>query len=123
MVIVDSLSIGAAGDMKEQRDVTPMLREIIKWGTVIAIDHITKSGAKGNQSQASIFGSVFKRNMARSTLKLVKSGTGLKLSQDKNNYGQQSAEIRYTMTFSEIEGSKLGKVTFSPSACLRNHGE
>ena len=121
MVILDSLSIGAAGDMKEQRDVTPMLRGILRWGTVVAIDHITKSGAKGNQKSASIFGSVFKRNIARSTLKLVKSGSNLELSQDKNNYGQQSPSVRYNMAFSETHDG-LGKVSFSLPAEIPNTG-
>jgi hypothetical protein len=104
LVVIDSLSIGASGsDVSEHRDVVRLLKSIESWGTVIAIDHITKAAASGNQSQASIFGSAFKRAIARSTLILKPAGgTGiLSLCQDKNNYGVHSDAIYVSIQFEE----------------------
>ena len=61
------------------------------WGAVFAIDHISGLAARGNQSKARPFGSVFKRNIARATFTLARIDAGGRLlTADKNNFGPQS---------------------------------
>jgi hypothetical protein len=100
VVVLDSLTVGAVGDVTEQRDTVRLMKRVEEWGTVLAIDHITKAGAEGNHSAASIFGSTFKRAIARSTLKLTQAdGGGLTLRSDKSNFGPGSAPIHFVADF------------------------
>jgi archaellum biogenesis ATPase FlaH/biotin operon repressor len=102
LVILDSLSVGSQGDMGAQRDIVSLLKMIEEWGTVIAIDHITKREAAGNQSYATIFGSTFKRAIARSTLVLTKADSGGRLLRhDKSNFSNGGESIGFLMEFSE----------------------
>ncbi|HEX9953479.1 MAG TPA: AAA family ATPase [Rubricoccaceae bacterium] len=95
LTILDSLTLGAVGDAKEQRDVVPVMRTVEAWGTSLCIDHITKAAAAGNQSSASIFGSGMKRAMARSTFNLVPAGDALTLHPDKSNFGPASTPVHF----------------------------
>ena len=108
LVVIDSLSIGAAGlDVSEHKDVVKLLKSAEKWGTVIAIDHITKAASQGNQSTASIFGSTFKRAIARSTMLLTPAGDSgfVALQQGKNNFGQMASRAFLNLDFDNAAGS------------------
>ena len=83
LTILDSLTLGALGDAKEQRDVVAVMRHVEAWGTSLSIDHITKSAAAGNHSSATIFGSGMKRAVARSTFFLAPAGDALALRPDQ----------------------------------------
>ena len=62
--------------------------------------HHQSGGAKATNRKATIFGSVFKRNGARSTLKLVGCDEDVReLVQDKSNFGPNTGGIRYEMLF------------------------
>jgi hypothetical protein len=95
LTVLDSLTLGAVGDAKEQRDVVPVMRAVEAWGTSLCIDHITKAAAAGNQSAASIFGSGMKRAIARSTFNLVPAGDALTLHPDKTNFGPASTPVHF----------------------------
>lgn len=95
LTILDSLTLGAVGDAKEQRDVVPVMRDVEAWGTSLCIDHITKAAAAGNQSSAGIFGSGMKRAIARSTFNLVPAGNALTLHPDKSNFGPASTPVHF----------------------------
>ena len=95
LTVLDSLTLGAIGDAKEQRDVVPLMRSVEGWGTSLCIDHITKAAAAGNQSSASIFGSGMKRAIARSTFNLVPAGDALTLHPDKTNFGPASSALHF----------------------------
>jgi len=102
LVILDSLTIGLGADATDQQAVTRVLTSLRSWGTVLAIDHVSGRVAKGNVDSATPFGSVFKRNMSRSMLGLVKvEGGGMLLSSNKNNFGPAQDLIAYEMTFSD----------------------
>ncbi len=91
LVILDSLTIGLGADATSQQDVTRIMQRFKDWGTVFAIDHISGLAARGNQSKARPFGSVFKRNIARATFTLARADVGgCLLTADKNNFGPQS---------------------------------
>lgn len=108
LVVIDSLSVGAAGlDVSEHKDVVTLLKSAEKWGTVIAIDHITKAASQGNQSTASIFGSTFKRAIARSTMLLTPAGDSgfVALQQGKNNFGQMASRTFLNLDFDNAAGS------------------
>ncbi|MEO0556677.1 MAG: AAA family ATPase [Bacteroidota bacterium] len=93
LCVLDSLTLGSLGDAKEQHEVVPVMRQIEQWGTTLAIDHITKRAAAGNQSSATIFGSGMKRAFARSTFHLTPAGEALTLRTDKSNFGPGSDPI------------------------------
>lgn len=103
LTILDSLTLGASGDAKEQRDVVPIMRAIEAWGTSLSIDHITKAGASGNQSSASIFGSGMKRAIARATFNLVPAGEALTLHPDKSNFGPAESSLHFTAVHGQDE--------------------
>ena len=87
--------------MAEQKDTVEVMKMIEEWGTALAIDHITKEGARGNQSEASIFGSAFKRAIARSTMKLLRAdGGGLTLRPDKASFTQEQNRSIFVAFFS-----------------------
>lgn len=93
LTVLDSLTVGALGDAKEQRDVVAVMRHVEAWGTSLSIDHITKSAAAGNHSSATIFGSGMKRAVARSTFFLAPAGDALALRPDKSNFGAASSPV------------------------------
>jgi len=117
LVIIDSLSIGAsASDASEQRDMVSLLKSIESWGvTTIAIDHISKAAAGANQGNATIFGSTFKRAIARSTILLTPGGSpGLVVLQHtKNNFGQRSTnlflELKFDTSGKEVSISQISE--------------
>ena len=102
LIVLDSLTIGAAGtDASDQRSVTELLRAVEDWGvTVIALDHVAKS-SKMNPKGSSIFGSVFKRNKARSSLRLYQDGDLLQIKQEKSNFGPLHDAMSYEVVFEE----------------------
>ena len=106
LTVLDSLTLGAVGDAKEQRDVVPVMRSIEAWGTSLSIDHITKAGAGGNQSSASIFGSGMKRAIARATFNLVPAGDALTLHPDKSNFGPASTPVHFLARHADDEDGR-----------------
>ena len=106
LTILDSLTLGAVGDAKEQRDVVPVMRAVEAWGTSLCIDHITKAAAAGNQSSASIFGSGMKRAIARSTFNLVPAGDALTLHPDKTNFGPASTPVHFLAEHGDDEAGR-----------------
>lgn len=111
LTILDSLTLGAVGDAKEQRDVVPVMRAVEAWGTSLCIDHITKAAAAGNQSSASIFGSGMKRAIARSTFMLVPAGDALTLHPDKTNFGPASTPVHFVSEHGD-DAAGLPEVVF-----------
>ena len=101
LVILDSLTIGCIGaDVSSARDIVSTMRRFREWGTLLVIDHISGNAASGNQSNARPFGSVFKRNIARSVFSLTKTdGGGLMLNCNKSNFGAPADLLCYKMDF------------------------
>ncbi|MFQ5570009.1 MAG: AAA family ATPase [Rhodothermales bacterium] len=107
LVILDSLTIGMGADATSQQDVTRIMQRFKDWGTVFAIDHISGLAARGNQSRARPFGSVFKRNIARATFTLARADAGGHLlTSDKNNFGPQQDLLCYAIDFLD-EGERV----------------
>lgn len=101
-VVLDSLTMGAAGDIKDQSDFVPIAQQIRQWPTTLAIDHVSHSTARSSASKARAFGSVFKRNAARSSLTLAKADTGgYVIQQEKSNFDAGDARLYYATTFEE----------------------
>lgn len=109
-VVVDSLTIGSTGDMKEHSDFNKVAQEIREWPTTLAIDHVSHSTAKKNSKNARAFGSVFKRNVARSSLTLLSKEDGYLLSQEKSNFTEGNSEIIYATEFGteEVRFERIG---------------
>ena len=101
--VLDSLTIGSSGaDASSSTDMIAVMQAFRNWGTVLAIDHLSKGAARGTLSEASPFGSVFKRNIARSTAALTRApGGGLVLAQDKSNFGTKRPLLCYEAEFDE----------------------
>lgn len=109
-IVLDSLTLGAVGtNASDQVEVVKLLKEIHSWAVpVLTLDHITKA-ARSDQSNAQAFGSVMKRNAARSMMRLHRdSGSGLLvLTHDKLNCGPLSAPVHYEMKFGENTGGRV----------------
>lgn len=102
LVILDSLTMGATGDVTDVADVVPIMQKIRHWPTTVAIDHVSHSTAQGRASNARAFGSVFKRNAARSSLTLAKSDTGgYAIQQEKSNFSDGDGRLVYTIDWKE----------------------
>lgn len=103
MTVLDSLTIGSIGaDVSSSTDVIDIMHEVGTWGTSFILDHISKGAASGNASAATSFGSVFKRNLARSMWTLGRApGGGLVMSQTKSNFGAPQEPIYYEMEISD----------------------
>ena len=113
LIILDSLTIGLMGDATNQRDVVPALRRMREWPTTLAIDHVSHSTSQGNASEARAFGSVFKRNIARSALTLAQAdGGGYVLQQEKANFGRKDEKVFYTIEWSK-EAIRFERVSAS----------
>lgn len=107
LTILDSLTVAAVGsDPKEAKDVIELMRGMRDWGTVVAVDHITKVQAGTNLSTYSQFGSAFKKYLVRSSIKLIQAaGGGVSLQQDKNNFGPKGDPLYLSMKFDKEEVS------------------
>jgi KaiC/GvpD/RAD55 family RecA-like ATPase len=104
LVILDSLTMGAEGDVTDVADVVPIMQHIRQWPTTIAIDHVSHDTAKRSAAQARAFGSVFKRNAARSSLTLAQSDTGgYCIQQEKSNFSDGDGRLVYAVDWTEDE--------------------
>jgi hypothetical protein len=100
LVIFDSLTIGMQGAAVESGDVVSFMNSFKRWGTVLAIDHVSSAGARGSAVDMRAFGSVFKRNIARSSWVLVRAdGGGLLLRSNKNTFGPEADLLCYKVDF------------------------
>jgi hypothetical protein len=119
LTVLDSLTIGSAGgDTTDSQDVIGIMQGFKRWGTVLAIDHLSKGAARGNQSQPTPFGSIVKRNIARSTATLSKAaGGGLILGFDKTNFGPKEPILGYEVEFDdEADAVRFRRVPLTHSA-------
>lgn len=102
VIVLDSLTLGTLGDATSQKDIVPILRDLQELPTLIAIDHVSHSTAQGSAASARAFGSVFKRNIARSSLTLAQAeGGGFLLQQEKSNFGPGETKLSYAMDWEE----------------------
>ena len=102
VIVLDSLTLGTLGDATSQKDIVPILRDLQELPTLIAIDHVSHSTAHGSAASARAFGSVFKRNIARSSLTLAQAeGGGFLLQQEKSNFGPGETKLSYAMDWEE----------------------
>jgi RecA-family ATPase len=102
VIVLDSLTLGTIGDATSQKDIVPILRRLQELPTLVAIDHVSHSTAQGSAASARAFGSVFKRNIARSSLTLAQAeGGGFLLQQEKSNFGPGETKLSYAMDWEE----------------------
>jgi RecA-family ATPase len=110
-VVLDSLTMGAAGDVADVADVVPIMQNIRQWPTTLAIDHVSHSTARGSAASARAFGSVFKRNAARSSLTLAQADTGgYCIQQEKSNFSQGDGRLTYAVEW-EADRITFEKIT------------
>lgn len=113
LVLLDSLTKGAKGDMTTQKDFSKVSREISGWPTTVAIDHVSKKTASNSHTENRAFGSVFKRNTARSSLGLRKVEDGmLRLRQEKSNFSEAGQTLYLSLSFGETSEGQT--VTLKP---------
>lgn len=104
MIVLDSLTMGAAAaDVKDEADVVPIVQQIRDWPTTVAIDHVSHGTAKNQRAaEARAYGSVFKRNAARSSLTLASGDSGgYVLQQEKSNFNAGQARLCYASDFND----------------------
>lgn len=104
LIVLDSLTEAAVGDMKDHADFNRIARRVREWPTTLGIDHVSQAEAKRKSKNARPFGSVFKRNIARSTINLDQKSDGVHLlQQDKSNFSEGNERLAYEMDFSRNE--------------------
>lgn len=103
MIVLDSLTMGAAADVKDEADVVPIVQQIRRWPTTVAIDHVSHGTAKNQRAaEARAYGSVFKRNAARSSLTLASGDSGgYVLQQEKSNFNAGDGRLCYATEFTD----------------------
>jgi hypothetical protein len=103
LTVMDSLTIGCSGgDLREAPVVTAVLKDLEKWGTVLAIDHPPAPQAGVPKSAYRPFGSTFKFNLCRSSLQLVRApGGGLVLHCKKRSFGPETPPRGLALTFTK----------------------
>jgi hypothetical protein len=111
--VLDSLSLGAPGaDVQHNADAIPLMAAVQKFGTVLAIDHQATPQPGVPLKQYRPFGSVFKRNAARSVIQVTPGPGGVILRQDKNNFGPLVPPFGVSMKWAPK------KVTFARDGAL-----
>lgn len=83
LVILDSISAVAGGDLKDDRTVKPFMQEFnsIPNAGRFAIAHLTKEDAKRTEGASSIYGNMFFEALARSTWEMVSADEGTSMEQ------------------------------------------
>lgn len=101
LCILDSLTVASYGsDVKEADVMTAVMRGLVPLGTVVAVDHIPRPTAGANLSGYRPFGSVFKYNLARSVVQVIRADSGaLHLRQVKSNFGPLRQPLGMAVTF------------------------
>lgn len=101
LIVIDSLSIASkGGDVSESTAIIDVMDEVRKVGTVLALDHVAK-GQDGKPRSVTPFGSVFKRNMARSLLTITGYEAEKRLTVGKSNFGPPHPPIDYNMRWGQ----------------------
>ncbi len=105
LVIVDAMAQACAGDMNNSQDIVAMFEALLSLGvTVLVIDHQPKPSMTGEALKP--FGSVYKHNLARSVIKLVKvqeleNGMKIKAMQTKSNLSKIHDPVYFTLLFDD----------------------
>ncbi len=103
LTLFDSITVAASGsDVKEAGVATALMETLARLGTVVAVDHIAKPLPATSQSDYRPFGSVFKYNLGRSVLQVVRAdGGGLMVRQTKSNFGPLAKPIGAAVEFGD----------------------
>jgi biotin operon repressor len=99
LTIIDSFTAAIRGkDTNSLDDISDRLRWLDEFGTVLMIDHVSKSADFG--ANVSAIGSVAKQIFARSALFIASNGNASILRHEKSNFGPLSAPVRFALNFS-----------------------
>jgi hypothetical protein len=103
LVVLDSITVAASGsDVREADVATALMRFLDTLGTVLAVDHIAKPAQGSSQSDYRPFGSVFKYNLGRSVLQVIKAhGGALLVCQTKSNFGPKAKPVGVAVEFGD----------------------
>lgn len=114
LTIIDSIGFAIDGDPEAARDVVRIVNELKALGTVLLIDHQSKTGPGQQNRDKMAFGSVYKTNAARSVFQLqeAEGGNGrLTLEHKKSNFDRRCEPIALQAYFTtDSEGRRVYKV-------------
>ena len=114
LVIVDSMGLASGGDAESAKAVIPLFAALKSMGvTILTLDHQSKMQDKQEYGNKTVFGSVYKYNLARSVLQIKKVGTRdldtyVLISPKKNNFRNVDTLIPLKLGF---EGNNIVRVT------------
>lgn len=99
--VLDSMALSSyTADQTSPQQMIGILKYLETLGTWLVLDHIAMPRANTNQSNARSFGSVFKGNVARSTIQLLKAdGGGLCMVHKKSNFTALQAPLNLNLEF------------------------
>jgi hypothetical protein len=107
LVIIDSFGLATLGDPTTARDVVPLLAGVSRLPcTCLFIDHVRNLQPGETGDDLKPFGSVYKFNIARSVIRVVRVGgddvsLSLAVRQTKSNFGPLSEPLGLRVTFEE----------------------
>lgn len=99
LVIIDSFApASCASDQVAPSEIVPFMQRLRELGTVLLLDHVAKPIAAVAAPPLRAYGSTFKHNLVRSSLRLDRGDAGgVRLAHVKNNFGPLSSPIAFAM--------------------------
>jgi RecA-family ATPase len=109
LTVIDSFGAAVSGDPESAKDVTALFRELRRLGTVLILDHQSKSKTGERYKDKTAFGSVYKQNMSRNIWQLQRNPEPdttedeitLALFHKKSNFGPLRETIYVKATFTK----------------------
>jgi len=105
-IILDSLAVAGVDplDVNKFISFTHQLAELKV--TCLIIDHQAKQQAKGNYGEKSAYGTVYKRNLARSEFQILRTAASenvisMEMVHKKTNFGQKLDPLNFKIVFGE----------------------
>ena len=116
-IIADSITVAGVDPLEvmSYKDFANQLRDLNV--TCLLIDHQAKQQATGYYRQKSAYGTVYKRNLARSEFQIAGKATSenvisVEMVQKKNNFGRILDPLNFNMVFED------SKITFENQATV-----
>lgn len=109
LMVLDSMGPALAGDAESSKDVIAFFQQVLEGFraagvSVIIVDHQSKGGESYQSKRA--FGSVYKGNLARSTIQAeakdhTEGSLTVRLRQNKHNFGSKAEPFGVKLCFTE----------------------
>ena len=106
LTVIDSFGAAVNGDPESAKEVCNLFQRLRRNGTVLMLDHQSKSSGGEKYKDKTAFGSIYKQNLSRNVWQLQRLGGKdgeliLALNHKKSNFGALKDPIGLTATFGD----------------------